>query len=221
MSKLKDLSNQRFGRLTVIERADNSGHHTRWLCKCDCGQYTKSHTTSLTSGRTKSCGCLGREKANISITTHGGRHTRLYSVWCGMKKRCYTKSYEHYSRYGGRGIKVCDDWRKDFSAFKEWASLSGYQDGLEIERIDNDANYSPDNCRWSTRTEQVRNRSNSVHITHNGQTLPLIEWCKVYGVKYKLAHARHRRGWAFLKIFDIPIYAVGVTYLDSELEKCI
>jgi hypothetical protein len=202
MSRLKDLSNQRFGRLTVIKRADNLGHHTRWLCKCDCGNYTKSHTTSLTSGRAKSCGCLGREKATKSITTHGGRYTQLYSVWCGMKKRCYNKSYEYYNRYGGRGIKVCDEWRDDFAAFREWALNNGYRDGMEIDRIDNDSNYMPGNCRWATRSEQIKNRSNSITITHNGQTLPLVEWCNIYGIGYKLAHARYKKGWDFQKIFS-------------------
>lgn len=202
MSRLKDLSNQRFGRLTVMERADNLGHHTRWLCKCDCGNYTKSHTTSLTSGRAKSCGCLGREKATKSITTHGGRYTQLYSVWCGMKKRCYNKSYEYYNRYGGRGIKVCDEWRDDFATFREWALNNGYRDGMEIDRIDNDSNYIPGNCRWATRSEQIKNRSNSITITHDGQTLSLIDWCDIYGVGYKLAHARYKKGWDFQKIFS-------------------
>ena len=123
-----------------------------------------------------------------------------------MKKRCYSKSYEHYNQYGGRGIEVCGEWKNNFAAFSEWAFANGYLEGLEIDRINNDSNYEPNNCRWATRTEQIRNRSNSIDITYNGQTLPLIEWCKAYGVGYKLAHARYKKGWNFDKIFN-PAYA--------------
>ena len=204
MSKFKDLTGMKFGRLTVIERAENSNTgKTRWKCKCECGKETISHTSSLTSGRTKSCGCLSHEKAVRTITKHGYRRTKLYGVWCGMKKRCYNTKFEHYDRYGGRGIKVCEEWKKDFSIFKDWSLQNGYKEGLEIDRIDVDGNYEPSNCNWKTRTEQVRNRSNTVFLTYKGEKRTLIEWCQKYKVNYKLAHSRYKKGFDFEKIFNL------------------
>lgn len=201
MGKFKDLTGMKFGRLQVINRAENSGHNIRWNCICDCGKLTKTTTYNLTSGRAKSCGCLSLEKIKACNTKHGYRHTRLYRIWCGMKKRCYCTKYEHYNRYGKKGIEVCDKWKNNFIDFKNWAIENGYKDTLEIDRIDNNRNYEPTNCRWRNRVEQVRNRTNTLKLKHNGEEKSLIEWCNKYNINYKTAYERYKKGWSFEKIF--------------------
>jgi hypothetical protein len=203
MSKFKDLTGLKFGRLMVIKRAENCGHHTRWLCKCDCGNETISHTTSLTSGRTKSCGCKNKEDLLSAVTTHGGRKTELYKHWCLMKTRCYYPKYDHYDRYGARGIIVCPEWENDFATFREWAVNNGYVDGLQIDRINTNGNYEPANCRWINRTQQVRNRTNTLFFEIDGINKPFAEWCEIHGVNYKKAHQRYKAGWSVERIFEL------------------
>lgn len=164
MNRYKDLKGMKFGRLLVISRAQNCGHNTTWNCICDCGNKTKTTSYNLIKGRARSCGCLALENIKKVNTKHGYRHTRLYNIWCGMKKRCYSTKYEHYDRYGGRGIKVCEEWKNDFVNFKNWALKNGYNDELEIDRVNNNGNYEPNNCKWKSRTMQVRNRSNTIRI---------------------------------------------------------
>lgn len=155
MSKIKDLTGQRFGRLVVLERvgSDKNGKAC-WLCRCDCKKIVVCRGSSLLIGETASCGCLARE----AHKTHGYAKTRLYRIWSGMKDRCYNSSREHYDCYGGRGITACDEWLHDFAAFRDWALSHGYTDSLTIDRINNDGNYCPDNCRWITMKEQAQNR---------------------------------------------------------------
>lgn len=202
MGKFKNLTGMKFGRLLVINRAENVGYNTRWNCICDCGNKTITTSYNLTKGRSKSCGCLSLEKMNKTNTKHGYKHARLYRIWCGMKKRCYNTKYEYYNRYGGRGIAVCEEWKSSFINFKNWAIKNGYKDNLEIDRIDNNGNYEPNNCRWEDRINQVRNRSNTIKLKNNGEEKTLIEWCKKYNINYKLAHARYKKGWNFEKIFS-------------------
>lgn len=153
MGKLIDLTGQRFGRLTVLERAGSNKGHALWLCQCDCGKTIIAYGNDLMR-RQKSCGCIRREKS----TKHDGYKMRLYSIWKAMKNRCYRPTFKHYDRYGGRGITVCDAWIHDFAAFQSWALSHGYTDSLTIDRINNDGNYCPDNCRWITMKEQAQNR---------------------------------------------------------------
>lgn len=161
--KREVFAGERFGRLTVVERAENyispqGQARKRWLCKCDCGGIVTIMARCLISGDTKSCGCLQKETAKSTFTKHGTWGSRLHVIWSSMKTRCYNKNHRGYNYYGVRGITVCDEWRDDFQAFHDWAMANGYRDDLTIDRIDVDGNYEPSNCRWITMAEQQTNK---------------------------------------------------------------
>ena len=173
-----DLTDQRFGSLTVVEPADNvqcgDTSVTAWVCKCDCGAYKVVTTRHLLDGGTRSCGCM----KHVKNTIHGMRHTRLYRIWCAMKYRCNNSNSAKYNRYGGRGIKICDEWN-DFEPFMEWSLSHGYTDELSIDRIDNDGDYTPENCRWADAITQSKNNSRTLKIEKDGEVHTLTEWAKI------------------------------------------
>lgn len=211
IKNVKNLTGQKFGRLTVIGLHPTESRKTFWVCQCDCGNMKIVRSDSLQCGAIKSCGCLKSEqdKKNLNRLGYiGGPHrkpserrrsenkvvgTRLYEIWQGMKGRCYDQHDARYGRYGGRGIKVCEIWRTNFLAFHDWAISSGYQDDLTIERIDNDGDYCPDNCRWATIKEQCNNRSTNINIKIGNATKTLMQWCEVFELDYKKIYARYRR----------------------------
>lgn len=194
-----DLTGQRFGRLTVIGVDDRETRKTYFYCKCDCGKVKSIRSDSLLAGTIRSCGCLKAEQDRINLEAnhkHKMSHTRSYEIWQGMKGRCYNPHDARYDRYGGRGIKVCEEWRENFSAFYDWALANGYSDDLTIDRIDNDKDYTPENCRWADTKTQSRNRASNIKITIGNATKTLTEWCEIFELDYKTIVARyHRNGF--------------------------
>lgn len=203
MVRFKDLTGQRFGKWTVISRAENRCHHTYWLCRCDCGTEKAVNQCNLVKGVTTSCGCYNKEKANRK--THGLSKHRLYRIYQNMKNRCYRKNDKYYSIYGGRGIKICDEWLNDFAIFAEWALNNGYADTLSIDRINTNGNYEPSNCRWIDNFEQSNNRRTTRQITYNGETHTVREWAKITGIKYEIINDRLKRKWDINRVFNQPI----------------
>lgn len=196
-NKVKDLTGQRFGQLTVIGiDSARQAKQTYWLCECDCGTIKSVRADGLKSGSVKSCGCLKRKQDRINLTKnhkHKMSGTRIYLTWQGMKGRCLNKNNPRWSRYGGRGITVCNEWETDFQAFYQWAMANGYSDGLTLDRIDNNGNYCPENCRWATQQEQARNRRTNIDITIGNSTRTLMEWCEIFNLDYRKMYARYQR----------------------------
>ena len=197
MRKLaNDLTGKKFGKLEVIGVHDTGSRKTYYVCQCDCGNIKVVRADALISGATKSCGCIKKEHDKINLTAnhkHKMSGTRIYETWQDMKRRCYNKQNARYDRYGGRGITVCDEWLNNFQSFYDWAISNGYSDDLTIDRIDNDGNYEPSNCRWSTAKEQCNNRGSNINITIGNATKSLMCWCEIFNVDTKRTMARYSR----------------------------
>lgn len=189
-----DLTGKQFGRLTVIERAEDqvspSGRHrAMWLCKCECGNTKVINGENLKGGKTLSCGCLHRQRAREAMLKHGDTDSRLYNVWSAIKRRCYKQDDPAYSWYGGRGVKMCEEWRNDYSAFREWALESGYRYDAKrgectLDRVDNDGDYTPSNCRWVSMKEQANNKSTNHYIAFGDVTHTIAEWAEILDMPY-------------------------------------
>lgn len=155
--KALDLNGMKFGRLSILRRAEaKPDGAVWWLCRCECGAAKEARGADLKRGLIQSCGCLRLDMPKTRAT-HGGSSTRLYRIWQAMRDRTSNAAASRYAYYGGRGITVCPEWQ-DFSTFREWSLAHGYDATLSIDRIDNDGNYCPENCRWADQKTQVRNR---------------------------------------------------------------
>lgn len=203
---MDDLTNQRFGRLAVIKFIGRSKRYEQlYLCRCDCGNEVIVKRKGLLKGETKSCGCLRKEIAKELNTKHGKSNTKLYEVWKGIKARCYNPTHIGYGNYGGRGIKVCDEWLNDFGSFFNWSIDNGYCDGYQIDRIDNEGDYEPDNCRWVTAKENSNNKRTNHLITYKGETKTMREWCDELGFNYYTIRSRiNNYHWSVEKAFETP-----------------
>lgn len=192
---MEDLTGKRYGKLTVIKFSHKKAGKYYWLCQCDCGKIKAIVSCSLKSGNTKSCGCEMNKHSTIGerTKTHGQSHTRLHNIWLDIKKRCNSVTNQAYERYGGRGIQVCKEWMEDYMNFYNWAVSHGYNENLSIDRIDNNGNYEPNNCRWTTKKQQANNRRTNVYITKDGITKTLAEWSDILQENYFKLYSRYRK----------------------------
>lgn len=171
MRKSIDITGQRFGRLLVLKYSGGL-----WQCQCDCGVIKGIVGYELLSGKTKSCGCLKRERIINRSTTHGKRKTPEYDIWAAMRNRCNNPNDKSYPNYGGRGIKICEEWQK----FENFIRDMGFRPGKEysLDRIDVNGSYCKENCRWATNEQQYNNKRTTVTLTLDGETHNLTEWSK-------------------------------------------
>jgi hypothetical protein len=203
----------KFGRLTVIAESSERRHgYVSWLCRCECGVEKVCAWSHLKNGLVMSCGCMrremlraGREKLHKTSVTHGGSKKREYHIWANVIYRCDNPNATSYERYGGRGITVCQRWRDGFEFFYE---DMGPSPSLRhtIDRINNDGNYEPGNCRWATRRAQANNRRGCVEITHQGETMTIAMWAERFGMTRNLLWDRlNRQNWPIEKALNTPI----------------
>lgn len=212
MGEFIDLTGKRFGRLVAISLAVTEKKGSYWLCRCDCGNMAVVRRGNLVSGNTKSCGCLGEEirqtnikrAADKAATHRYSNKERLYTIWARMRQRCRNPRYNRASSYYKKGVTVCEEWT-DYLAFREWAYSNGYRDGLSIDRIDNDGNYCPENCRWATSKEQANNRSSNHRVAFNEEILTIREWAARLGIAESTLSSRLSRGWDVERALTTPV----------------
>lgn len=180
--RCKKLAGLRFGRLQIIKQVGARNRRSLWLCECECGNVIERTSNDLVHGRVKSCGCLKAEViASGAAKTHGLREAPIYGVYHAMRSRCENQNSKRFADYGGRGITVCDRWKESIQNFVD--DMGEQPTSATVERIDNNKGYSPDNCRWATRTEQGRNKRNNRVIEYDGKHLTLSEWAERTGIK--------------------------------------
>ena len=212
MATLKDLTGKKYGRWTVLRRVpyNDKANKVQWLCRCDCGEERIINSGSLLSGNSKSCGCLKREATSERIKTHGRSNERVYHIWQGIKKRCTDQNCCVFHHYGGRGISVCEEWTR-FEPFFKWATENGYDDGLTIDRIDVNGDYSPGNCRWATQKEQKNNKRNNHYLVFKGERKSMARWCDELNLPYSTIRRRINAGWSAERAFTEPIRKIKRT----------
>ena len=211
---VNDLMGKKFGRLKVVSFDGIKYRYAYWKCKCECGNTTSVRGSHLIEGTTTSCGCYKKELSSKMIkelcTTHDLSSSRLYAVYKSIKSRCYSKNQIRYKDYGGRGIKMCDEWKNDFKAFYDWAYENGYDEKAKlmectIDRIDNDGNYEPSNCRWVSMKEQSLNKRTNHRVEYNGKSYTVKEISQIKNCSYGAIMWRLNNGWSVKDTIEIPI----------------
>jgi hypothetical protein len=189
----------KYGKLTILNTGQIFNTYRYYaLCKCECGKEKFIRIDSIRSGHTISCGC----EQLISATKHGCWHSPIFNNWRNMMDRCFNPLNKRFHDYGGRGITVCERWQNIINFIKDMEPT--YKEGLTIDRINNDGNYEPSNCRWATRKQQNRNCRRNINFTHNGETHCLQEWSEILNIPYVLLWDRIFRGWTFEKSISTP-----------------
>lgn len=188
---------ERFGLLTIICETERQGRSRYVMCSCDCGNTKVVNYSELRKGKIQSCGCLASRLTSERSTTHGlAKKHLLYGVWKGIKSRCLNPKNPAYPHYGGRGIRICEEWTEDFGAFYKWCIDNGYNKGLSIDRIDNDGDYSPLNCRFADATMQARNKSNNKSIDYKNQHWhSLSSFCEDFDLPYSGVQSKLKCSW--------------------------
>jgi hypothetical protein len=201
MGKHINLIGEKFGRLSPIKYIGNS----KWLCECDCGNEVVVLTACLRNGNTKSCGCYNREKVIENSYKHGQSKSRINHIYRDMKDRCYNSKKQNYKYYGGRGIIICDEWldkKEGFLDFYNWSLENGYNDKLSIDRKNVNGNYTPDNCRWVTFDDQMKNMRSNHYIEINGEIKTVKEWSIIFNINYGTLLSRiNKLHWDLKDIF--------------------
>lgn len=200
MGKIKNLMNRTFGRLTVLSMSNKREYgKVVWLCRCSCGKEVLISGFGLTQGVNISCGCF-RAEFGDRMRTHGLTKTPMYSIWQGMKSRCFYPKNKRFNRYGGRGITVCKRWMKFENFLKDMGPIPFL--GAQLDRKDNNGIYSKENCRWATLSAQANNRSSNVILTLRGETKTLTEWGRFLKINPKTLMSRKRYGWSTERILQ-------------------
>jgi hypothetical protein len=218
VGKFMDLSGRRFGRWVVLEKAERKNNKVHWKCQCDCGNTSVAASSALLGGKTNSCGCLQRDQAATRVKSHGLSMTPTWSSWISMRKRCYYNNSIVYKHYGARGIKVCPDWRDSFEAF--FRDMGPRPPGTSLDRIDGNGDYTPENCRWATIEEQLRNRSITRFHEVDGCSMTVREACERYGKTIGQVNGRLSWGWDIMDALKTPTGAKrGSSDLDRRGER--
>lgn len=204
MGKFIDLTGQKFGRLTVVERAKNdTKNNTQWLCQCECGNKVIIRRHHLISDNTNSCGCLQKQRVSETHFIHGHNsyhQSKTHKTWHSMLQRCNNPKCQEYKNYGGRGIKVCKAWMK-FEGFLQ--DMGERPPNLTLDRKNNDGDYCKENCRWITNKEQQRNKRTNRAITIGDETKCVAGWCEELGLRYHTVITRLQRGWSDEEALEI------------------
>ena len=223
MGKGIDLLGQKFGRWTVIKREKNNKNNERvWLCQCECGHIAIVRGRDLITGKSKSCGCYRNEVTSNRTSTHNLSKNKLYKLFYGIKQRCYEVNHKSYKYYGGKGIKICDEWLNDFQKFYDWSVANGYDKNAKygectIDRIDTNKDYSPENCRWVSMNIQNKNKGNNRLITYNGETHCLKEWSEKLMINCKVLNSRiNKYGWSIERAFTTPVRKLNKIAKNSQ-----
>jgi len=195
----------RFSRLKVIAITKNKDNRTRYKCECDCGNVVCVEARFLFNGDSMSCGCFARETFIKRNTKHGGSKTRVYKIWEGMKARCNNSNNPSFEYYGKRNISICDEWEKEFMNFYSWAMSNGYRDDLTIERINNDGNYEPSNCKWATPKEQNNNTRHNRIVEYEGNKFNLTQLSEKYNIPFSVLKHRLNKNWGINVAIKTPV----------------